>query len=120
VESSPDEFLPDEYLHRYPLRDPEAETRLEARAAGGEPFSGVEGLGFEMAVVHAGRGLRYTLNETAAIIWHLADGKTSLAAAVDAICEQFDVERYQASLDAVELVRELEARGFLTLLDEPG
>ena len=98
-------FLPDEYLHRYPRRADDTETRT---AAGGA-----------VVIVQLERGLTFTLNETAALFWQLFDGNTSLAAAVDAVCEQFDADREEASRDAVDMVRDLEARGFLTMLDEP-
>lgn len=49
----------------------------------------------------------YTLSEVAAEVWALLDGKRSLDAIIDAVCERYDVERAEAAADVTALVTDL-------------
>jgi hypothetical protein len=49
----------------------------------------------------------FVLNETGSAIWELLDGTRTVEQVLEAITEEFDVERQTAQLDAVELMREL-------------
>ena len=55
----------------------------------------------------------FTLNETAIAVWEAIDGRTPLAAVVEKLCDDFDVERERAAADAAELVRTLVEAGLL-------
>ena len=50
----------------------------------------------------------YTLNETAALIWELIDGKTQVSEIKEKIVEEFDVEPEQAEQDLKEHLQQLE------------
>jgi hypothetical protein len=94
-----------QYLSRRPQQNPETATRT---------------IGGEAVIVDPRRGLQYELNETATVIWERSDGKLPLAAVIDVVCEEFEIDRDQAAADAVDLVRDLEARGLIRMLDGPG
>ena len=49
----------------------------------------------------------YTLSPVAARIWTLLDGKRSLGQIIDALCDEYDVDRQQAAADVAELVHDL-------------
>lgn len=49
----------------------------------------------------------YTLTPVAARIWELFDGSRSIDQIVDAICDEYDVSRDEASADMAELVSDL-------------
>ena len=53
----------------------------------------------------------YTLNETAARIWELLDGEHSLAAVLDVVVAEFEVERDEAERDLLELIAQLASIG---------
>jgi len=55
----------------------------------------------------------FTLNETAIAVWEAIDGRTPLAAVVEKLCDDFDVERERAAADAAEVVRTLVEAGLL-------
>jgi hypothetical protein len=50
----------------------------------------------------------YTLNETAARIWELIDGKTSVKDIKERIVEEFEVDAKQAERDLLEHLQQLE------------
>jgi hypothetical protein len=50
----------------------------------------------------------YTLNETAARIWELTDGKTQASKIKEKIVEEFDVEPEEAEKDLIEHLQQLE------------
>jgi len=77
-------------------------------------------LGAETIIMSAVDSTLFSLNETASLIWHSADGQTPLSKIVHRdICEEFDVSRDQAYRDAAELVQELAHHGILRLSDQP-
>ncbi len=49
----------------------------------------------------------YTLNPTAARIWQLLDGQTSLEAVSAAICQDFAIDPQTARTDLEEVIQEL-------------
>lgn len=53
----------------------------------------------------------YTLNETAARIWTLIDGRRSVREIRDKLVEEFEVSEEEMQRDLVELVKQLEAIG---------
>ena len=53
----------------------------------------------------------YTLNETAAFIWGLLDGKRTVVQVRDAVVAEFDVEAEKAQADVLELLAQLESVG---------
>jgi hypothetical protein len=50
----------------------------------------------------------YTLNETAALIWELTDGKTQVSEIKEKIVEEFEVEPEEAEKDIIEHLQQLE------------
>lgn len=77
-------------------------------------------LGAETIIMSAIDSTLFTLNETASLIWHAADGQTPLSEIVHRdICREFDVPSDQAYLDAAEFVQELSRHGILRLSDQP-
>ena len=56
----------------------------------------------------------YTLNETAAIIWDLLDGETTVGDIVDTIESAFEVSREDAVKDVIALIHELDKLGAIT------
>lgn len=61
----------------------------------------------------------FTLNPTALRIWNLLDGTTPLAPIVDAICNEYEVERETAATDVAQLVQSLEEAQLVELVKEP-
>lgn len=59
-----------------------------------------------------------TLNPVGTLIWSLADGRP-LPDIVDAVVNEFDVDRTQASLDVEHFVRDLEGKGLLVAASPP-
>ena len=58
----------------------------------------------------------YTLNETAARIWELIDGKTRVREIQERIVDEFDVEPQQAEQDLKEHLAQLE--GIQAIIEE--
>ena len=58
----------------------------------------------------------YTLNETAARIWELIDGKTRVREIKERIIDEFDVEPIQAEQDLKEHLAQLE--GIEAIIEE--
>lgn len=57
----------------------------------------------------------YTLNETAARIWELIDGKTNVRAIGDAIAKEYDITPEEAERDIVEHLRQMEGIGAISV-----
>jgi pyrroloquinoline quinone biosynthesis protein D len=68
-------------------------------------------VGSESQVVHE-------LNATAAAVWELCDGRTSLAEVTEAVCQVFSVSAEKAARDVEAAVDQLIAAG-LVVLDLP-
>lgn len=89
----------------YVARDP----RVAARSLDGE-----------MMIMSGRDSTLFTLNKTATILWHAADGTTPLDEIVDRkICSNFEVERAVALKDAEALARDLAAHEILRISDHP-
>jgi hypothetical protein len=77
-------------------------------------------LGGETMVMSAIDSTFFTLDEVASVIWHAADGQTSLDRIVnERICPEFEVAPDVALHDAEEFVRELSQHGILLVSDQP-
>jgi hypothetical protein len=50
----------------------------------------------------------YTLNETAALIWELIDGKQKVGEIKESLVEAFEVESEEAEKDLIEHLQQLE------------
>ncbi len=57
----------------------------------------------------------HTLNEVGSFIWGVIDGKRSLGAIVDSVCETYEVGRAIAEEDVARFMEELVAKGILSL-----
>jgi hypothetical protein len=76
-------------------------------------------IGDETMIMSADSSL-FTLNATASVLWHAADGITPIAAIVEReICGRFDVDRDVAMFDATELIDALARHGILRVGDAP-
>ena len=58
-------------------------------------------------------GMMHQLNLLGGMIWNLADGSRSEDQIVDALLEEFDVEREIIAADVAEFVQDLTQRGWL-------
>ncbi|MBZ5646069.1 MAG: PqqD family protein [Acidobacteriia bacterium] len=77
-------------------------------------------LGDEMVIMSGKDSTLFTLNPVATAIWNAADGRTTLESIVEqAVCEEFDVDRYTAMQDAEAFVSELSQHGILLVSDQP-
>lgn len=77
-------------------------------------------IGDELMIMSARDSALFSLNETAAILWHAADGRTPLAEIVSRdICPAFDIDADTALRDAVELAHGLAERGILQVGSQP-
>ncbi len=55
----------------------------------------------------------FSVNPVGAHIWHLIDGKTSLAAIRDSVVETFEVEPDRAAADIQDFIAELAQAGLI-------
>jgi hypothetical protein len=55
----------------------------------------------------------YTLNEVGSTIWKLIDGRTSTSRIVEAICEEYHVEKLQAEQDTASFLDDLTQMGLI-------
>ncbi|HUL95576.1 MAG TPA: PqqD family protein [Usitatibacter sp.] len=77
-------------------------------------------IGDELMIMSGRDSSLFSLNETAAALWDLADGTTPLAEIVERhICAEFDVDPEEALADAQALADELAAHGILIVSDAP-
>ena len=77
--------------------------RLAARKVGGE-----------MVILSADDSSLLVLNEVGTAIWEAADGRTSVEAIADAVCEQYDVDPAEARRDVDAFVEALAEAGVVT------
>jgi Coenzyme PQQ synthesis protein D (PqqD) len=74
----------------------------------------------EMMIMSAKDSTLFTLNPVGTIIWHSADGKTSLAEIVEQkICAEFEVDPAEALKDAEQFVSDMASHGILAVSDGP-
>jgi coenzyme PQQ synthesis protein D (PqqD) len=73
----------------------------------------------EAVIVSPDDSTLHTLNVVATRIWERADGRTPLAAIVDALCGEFDVAPEVAARDATVFIVALSERGLITVSDVP-
>ena len=77
-------------------------------------------IGGELMIMSARDSSLFSLNETAALIWKAADGKTPLAEIVARdLCPRFDIELDTALQDATELAQGLAEHGILQVAPQP-
>ena len=77
-------------------------------------------IGEELMIMSARDSALFSLNETAALLWRAADGKTPLAEIVMRdICPAFDIDADTALRDATELAHGLAERGILQVAAQP-
>lgn len=85
-------------LDRVICRDPDAAWRT---------------LDDETIVITPTDSVMHSLNDVGAFIWALADGNCSVRDVIDAVCEEFEVDRATAEADTLEFVRALNEKGML-------
>ena len=77
-------------------------------------------IGDELMIMLARDSSLFSLNETAALLWQAADGKTPLDEIVaHTLCTQFDIDPAIALADATELAHGLAERGILLIAEQP-
>ena len=77
-------------------------------------------IGDETMIMSGADSSLFSLNATASVLWHAADGITPIAAIVEReICGRFDVDRDVAMCDATELIDALARHGILRVGDAP-
>lgn len=84
------------------------------------PHVAARRIGGEVMIMSGEDSSLYSLNETAALIWEAADGRTPIGQIVrERICAAFEVEEAQAVADALELIDALARRGILEVTASP-
>ena len=77
-------------------------------------------IGDELMIMFARDSSLFSLNETAALLWDAADGRTPLAEIVTReLCPRYDVDPATALRDATELAHGLAERGILQVGERP-
>ena len=77
-------------------------------------------IGDELMIMFARDSSLFSLNETAALLWDAADGRTPLAEIVAReLCPRYAVDPATALRDATELAHGLAERGILQVGDRP-
>lgn len=77
-------------------------------------------IGDELMIMSARDSSLFSLNETAALLWEAADGRTPLREIVEQrLCSEFAVEFDVALADAEAVVQELAGHGILKVSGEP-
>jgi methyltransferase-like protein len=59
-------------------------------------------------------GHMHTLNEVGTFIWELLDGKKTLKAIMDRLCEEFDIEAAKAQRDVTHFAEDLVRRKLIS------
>jgi hypothetical protein len=95
-------------LSQYPVRNANVITGDETAITAGETV-----------LVLPERGQIKVLNEVGARVWALADGARDIGAIVDAVCDEYDVERARAETDTLLFIADLEAKGLASLATVP-
>jgi hypothetical protein len=70
-------------------------------------------LGDELSIFDAATGRAFALNRTAADVFALADGRTTLAEIVLILSRAYDAEPVEVAADVTPVVRELTEAGLL-------
>lgn len=84
------------------------------------PRAAARSLDGEMMIMSGRDSTLFTLNKTATILWHSADGATPLDEIVEKkICAEFEVEPAEALADAEALARELAGHEILQISEVP-
>jgi hypothetical protein len=73
----------------------------------------------ESVLLHLDTKTYFSLNETGSTIWSLLEGGRSLTEVADALTEQYDVSRDQASASVLALVQQLLDENLVSLTDTP-
>ncbi len=55
----------------------------------------------------------FTLNQTAITIWTALDGTTPLHRVIDAVCEEYEIDRETAAADTREILAQLTEAGLI-------
>ncbi len=70
----------------------------------------------ETSIITAEGDRLHTLDAMGTFIWRCIDGRTPLAAILDAICAEYDAPREVAAADLRQFVGQLAERGIVTLV----
>jgi hypothetical protein len=76
-------------------------------------------MGEDAVLLHVQRGDYYSLNRVGARLWVLTDGTKSIKDLAGLITEEFDISLDQAIKDIVELAKQLEKEGLVTVSETP-
>ena len=77
-------------------------------------------IGDELMIMSGRTSALFSLNETAALLWHAADGVTPLQDIVETqIRTQFDIDADSALADARTVLDELASHGILDVSEQP-
>lgn len=64
-------------------------------------------MGEETILVSEKENLVHTLDEVGSVIWKNIDGKNNLSKILDAVCEEFDVDKKKAEKDLFVFINKL-------------
>jgi methyltransferase-like protein len=61
----------------------------------------------------------YTLNETGAFIWEQIDGKRNVEEIINALIEEYDIDKETCEEDLLSLLSDLKHEGLIIIEDSP-
>ncbi len=74
----------------------------------------------EAAILNLKTGAYHGLNPVGAAVWSLIERPVAVSGVVEAILEQFEVDRDVCERDLLELLRDLDERGLIEVADGSG
>lgn len=86
------------------------DSQFKFKRSSNFPFRIVEG---EVVLVSPQEGEVTVLNEIAAKIWQLLDGKRTPRSIANVLASEFEVEKEEAYTDCLNFLKELEQKGFV-------
>lgn len=75
-------------------------------------------LGAEEVILNLESGIYYGLNEVGASIWKLVQEPKSVADILDAIMDEYDVQRDRCENDILQLLNDLAKRNLIGVIDK--
>jgi len=74
-------------------------------------------VGHETVLLNMESGVYYGLNSTGTRLWEVLRDKKNLRAALDELVTEYDVQPQDLQRDVLRLIRELEAKGLIEVVE---
>jgi hypothetical protein len=75
-------------------------------------------IGDEIVVIKDDGLATHVMNNTAAFIWEMCDGKSGIDEITESLCERFDVSFQEAGTDVREIIEKLMQLGLIEQIEE--